>query len=212
MQILRPALAALLLVSPFAANGTLIDFDDLAEGTPLTDQYADLGVTFSGIENNARQTPDVRGATYSSVPHSGPNFLTNFFDGSVFPDKRLDFLVIDFDGIADNVSLWLNMAEAPDQDLTLGVRLFDENDVLFDTVALAGSDTGNVFYSLGSGIGRIEARQPRDTWWWAMDDLSFDLTRPPGPDPTPVPEPGTLALFGLGLFGLGLARRRKKTV
>jgi hypothetical protein len=26
---------------------------------------------------------------------------------------------------------------------------------------------------------------------------------------TPVPEPGTLALFGLGLLGMGLARRKK---
>ena len=45
------------LLSPMAANGTLITFDDLASGTPLTNQYAGLGVTFDGIEDGSSFAP-----------------------------------------------------------------------------------------------------------------------------------------------------------
>ena len=49
--------------------------------------------------------------------------------------------------------------------------------------------------------------------------LDFTLTNDPGQEffvffdgliVEQVPEPGTLALLGIGLFGMGLARRRKK--
>ncbi len=41
-----------------------------------------------------------------------------------------------------------------------------------------------------------------------LDDLKF--TTPSTPPPTPMPEPGTLALFLTGLIGLGLLSRRRR--
>ena len=39
-------------------------------------------------------------------------------------------------------------------------------------------------------------------------DLSFRVLVQSDPNPSPVPEPGTLSLFGVGLAGLAGSRRR----
>ncbi|MBU2955322.1 PEP-CTERM sorting domain-containing protein [Marinobacter sp. F3R08] len=44
-----------------------------------------------------------------------------------------------------------------------------------------------------------------------FDDLRFGRSENNPGDPVSVPEPGSLALFGLGLLGLGVARRRKSS-
>jgi hypothetical protein len=41
-------------------------------------------------------------------------------------------------------------------------------------------------------------------------NVPLNIIVTPDPDPNPIVEPGTLALFGLGLAGLGIARRRKQ--
>ena len=99
-------------------------------------------------------------------------------------------------------------------------------------VSLLGDTTGGFGASLGFfdgafipdqfSLGCIDASPINDlcsssTPFWALRTLSYGLSTTSNNiighflvRPTTVPEPGTLALFGIGLLGMGLARRRKK--
>jgi len=103
-----------------------------------------------------------------------------------------------------------------------------------ETVAYYGTDTTDVFaflmggndseYYLIKNATRIALFQNLADLDWGVFDVSFlsenmnfggesyaisHVTRFDGTPTTTVPEPSTLALFGLGLVGLGMARRRK---
>ncbi len=73
------------------------------------------------------------------------------------------------------------------------------NDWLHVTVPNPGTET--ITLSTVFGPGGLTA--------WTLDDAiqQIDITQPP---PTAVPEPGTMALIGLGLLGIAAAQRRRR--
>lgn len=191
-------------VTPAVAAPIVINFDvdglgnPIGFNVPITNQYANLGVTFLGLENgdpiNINAAPDPDG-----VPEpSNPNVLTNCANASAAcPGNRADLVRITFDNPASAIRLMLDSLGG----LSVTFNLYDSASNLLETqtVTSGGSLYVPVIFS-ATGVSRIEGLQPNDGWAWAMDDLQFESAA--------VPEPATLALVGLGLAA-ARARRRK---
>lgn len=207
-NLVRNMLGAAVLFSASAftmAAPIVINFDvdglgnPIATNTPITDQYANLGVLFAGIENDVlvdiNAAPDPDGVTAPSAP----NVLTNCNDASQScPGNRADVVSIFFDMPVFGVSLQLDTLGS----LAVTFNLFDATDALLETVAI--SSGGSQFVPVAfaaTDVRRIEGLQPNDGWAWAFDDLTFSASA------TPVPVPSTLLLLGLGLLGLGVRGR-----
>lgn len=180
----------LLLMSVGSARATVIGFDSLdASSGPVsvTNQYAGLGVTFSGLYITEGSAPYVLshpnvGVINDETPYS--LLVTAVFAGDVGSVSALFF--------DSNVGTNL-----------VTMKAYDASDSLLGTtdVLTPGSQMASVGLSF-AGIRKITMET--DTDGSLFDDFTF----------TPaiaVPEPGTLALFGLSLGALALARRRKRT-
>jgi hypothetical protein len=103
------------------------------------------------------------------------------------------FAWVDYNGATNLLELRLSQTDnrPGSATLTRSVNLVD--DVLGQTNAFIGFTSGT-----GSGGGY------HDIISWEFRD-----NYQPIDDTTPVPEPGTLALLGLGMAGVGIARRRR---
>lgn len=179
-------------VAVFAAAGftqaTTIDFDDLANGTVLTNQYA--GVTFSSSSGNANYVYAFGG---SNILCAGP-----VGDGAnCLPDTYIDFAApvnaLTFWAIEPNFN-------GPDADF----RIFQDG-VYTTTQQLIGlGGTGNKFVDLSAyaHITRLEIVNILvDPGENGIGWDSFTMT--------PVPEPGTWALVLAGLAAVTVVARRR---
>jgi hypothetical protein len=195
--------SSLTMAAPIVIN---FDVDGLgspiAPNTPITDQYASVGVTFQGLENGVpvdiNAAPDPDGVTAPS----DPNVLTNCANASVAcPGNRADVVRILFDMPVFDISLQLDSLGSS----AVTFNLYDAADALLETLTItSGSSVFIPVAFTASDVRRIDGVQPDDGWAWAMDDLTFSRAE------AAVPVPSTLLLFGLGLLGLGIRGRRNR--
>jgi len=186
---------SLLFVSSMAANAALIDFESLPAGTVVTNQFPEA--TFSGSAPN--------------VVFSQGRPLGQFICGT----GCITDTYIDFTSPVSNLTFWAIQIDATGKVAEFNVYV---NNALAATIDLIGPGTNqggggpggpqDEFIDLSGyvGVTRLEIvnilNDPDGENGIGWDQFSFDVG-------DTVPEPGSLALLGLGLAGLGLGRRRK---
>lgn len=188
-------LAACILFSSFSANAAVVNFEDTG-GSSLAYRglsFADQGLTFTVATGEFQYTVD---GNETPLPAEGVNNGTNFYIAS--PQTNITAT----DGSAfslNQIDLGLSLFTFPTQDAVL-TGFFSNgssfsttvslNDTSFQTFLLAGfDDITRLNVALANG-------------YVAIDNINFTQNN------ANVPEPGTVALFGLGLFGFLASRRR----
>ncbi|MFS0737192.1 PEPxxWA-CTERM sorting domain-containing protein [Sphingomonas sp. 1P06PA] len=211
------AAAAMLVGASPALSATVIDFDSLpgggtvADETPISTQYAALGVTFSASFEGDPVLPVA--TNYAGGP-TGPlysgNYLANSSTGNpiTFPPgggviltPRYDLLSISFDGVADNLSLSFNNFSLVGRTT---FSAYDAGGNLLETFTTNAGNGWAVRALTSDGIARLDLTTT-DGGYYGLDQLTFDLVSAPA-----VPEPAAWALMigGFGLVGGTMRQRR----
>lgn len=225
MQALRsPLAAACLLVAaatahagspaPTAAASHRIDFEDLAAGATVADQYAAWGVRFlanayvgsdspnGGWASNTDMTVVAStGADVSDLygpPLVSGNLLRSYA-GWLNEDGDASFVLAFEQPIA---SISVDFAGIGNGAGNTGLEIFTPQGALLARVPVAGQGQQTVRYD-GSNIGFVVVLPGDLGDWVGVDNIAFTVA-------TAVPEPQTWGLLALGLGLVGRAARRQR--
>jgi PEP-CTERM motif len=198
-----------------SANAVLIDFNSLAEGTLVSNQFA--GVTFAAGDGglavpnaggNGFATNTGLGVTDASTGDIGGLGTPNLMSGMLlhrFGDDWLNedgdpVFVMTFAGNISDISIDFNGIAIP---ASTGIFAFAGGTLVASDVAttLTGGDT--LTLSGLTGVTQIAVTPGDFNDWVGVDNINYTAANP-------VPEPATMAVLGLGAAAL-LRRRNKRS-
>jgi hypothetical protein len=180
---------------------TVINFDDVSascvfvQTIHLSEQYFSLGVHFQGPGGNDGGAILNQCGNFGVPAASGVNFLAFnrnalLSDGGVPKDPE----TILFDYLMTDVSIYATGGDRPS---TFTMQAYNSVNILVDTDTITTADWGPLSVSWAGGIKYVILQEIGGDNVFVYDNLSF----------TPVPEPVTLLLLGLG--ARILIKRRK---
>lgn len=214
---------AFLLTAP--ATAAVIDFDVLPDGTTLpagaetliSDQYASLGVTFTGIYADGSVSAPVA-TNYAGGPE-GPNYQRNYLGnaetGAPFVTTptfeltpRFEILRLDFATGADDISFSHNNFALV---TTTTFNAYDEAGNLLESFTVNSGNGWQVREIDSDGVYRLDMLASPggiDFSFFGIDNLTFTAGEVVSPA---VPEPASWAMMiaGFGLVGAATRRQRR---
>jgi PEP-CTERM motif len=181
-------------VQVLEASGGVTVFNMLPTGSVITTRLADrLTRANSDYASNANEFYDFFYSDADGTFNTNGAFLsvTAIFDNMT--DSGLNVTGARLVFVIPQVAQVLEYASFVSSFVAVGTLPFP------GTMDNALGDTPTTTTFLGDTVGQPDPVRLRIT-------LGFESSRPP----TTISEPGTLALFGIGLAGIGVARRRRK--